>query len=88
MQILASGVPMERLASVISCELLETDRRNRHILFVADYFTIWTEVFALPNMKAETFACTIMEQVIVRNGVPSVIHLDQASQCEIATTER
>lgn len=51
MQILASGVPMERLASDILCELPETGMKNHHILIVADYFTKWTEAFALPNME-------------------------------------
>ncbi|XP_065927594.1 uncharacterized protein [Magallana gigas] len=82
MQIVASGVPMERLASDILCELPETDRGNRHILVVAYYFTKWTEAFALPNMEAETIARTVMEQVIVRFGVPSIIHSDQGRQYE------
>lgn len=82
MQITTCGVPMERIATDILCELPETDRRNSHILVVSDYFTKWTEAFALPEMEAETIARTIMEQVIVRFGVPSIIHSDQGRQYE------
>lgn len=60
MQITGSGVPMERIATDILCELPETDRGNRHILVVSDYFTKWTEAFALPNMEAETIGRTIV----------------------------
>lgn len=55
MQILASGVPMERLASDFLCNLPDTDSLNRHVLIMADFFS-------LPNMEAETIACTMMEQ--------------------------
>jgi hypothetical protein len=77
MQIAQSGAPMERIATDILCELPETERENRHILVVSDYFTKWTEAFALPVMEAETIARTIMEHVVVRFGVPAVIHSDQ-----------
>jgi hypothetical protein len=69
MQITASGIHMERIATDILFELPETDRGNRHVLIVSDYFTKWTEAFALPNMVAETIARTIMEQIIARFGV-------------------
>lgn len=77
MQITTSGVPMQGIDTDILCELPETDRGNRHILVVYDYFTKWTEAFILPNMEAETIARTITEQVIARFGVPSIIHSDQ-----------
>jgi transposase InsO family protein len=73
---------MERIATDISCELPETGRGNRHILVVSDYFTKWTEAFALQNMEAETVARVIMEQVITRFGVPSIIHSDHGRQYE------
>lgn len=82
MQITGSGVPMERIATDILCELPETDRGNRHILVVSDYFTKWTEAFALPNMEAETIGRTIVEEVLVRFGIPFIIHSDQGRQYE------
>ena len=82
MKIAQSGAPMERIATDILCELPETERGNRHILVVSDYFTKWTEAFALPDMEAETIARTIMEHVVVRFGVPAVIHSDQGRQYE------
>jgi transposase InsO family protein len=49
---------------------------------VSDYFSKWTESFAMSNMEAETVAKIIVEQVIARFGVPSYIHSDQGRQFE------
>lgn len=43
MQISGAGVPMERIATNILCQLPETENSNRHILVVSDYLTKWTE---------------------------------------------
>lgn len=37
------GAPMERIAIVIIGPLPETEKRNRYIIVIADYFTKWTE---------------------------------------------
>lgn len=65
MHILASGVPMERLASDIFVRITLNRHRDRHIVVVADYFTKWTEVFALPNIVAKTITRTIIEKVVL-----------------------
>ena len=82
MQIVHSGLPMERIATDILGELPETDEGNRYILVISDYFTKWTEAFAMPNMEAKTVARIIVEEVIVRFGVPYTIHSDQGRQYE------
>lgn len=82
MQLVGSGYPMERIATDILGELPETDKGNRYILVVADYFTKWTECFALPNIEAKTIASVIVEEVITRFGVPDTIHSDQGRQYE------
>lgn len=55
---------------------------NRYILVVSDYFSKWTESFAMPNMEAVTVANLIGEQVVARFGVPSYLHSDQGRQFE------
>ena len=82
MQIMHSGITMERIATDILGELPETDEGNRYILVISDYFTKWTEAFAMPNMEAKTVARIIVEEVIVRFGVPYTIHSDQGRQYE------
>lgn len=50
MEIVESGVPMERVASDILDKLPTTDKGNKHIFIVSDYFTKWTESLPSPNM--------------------------------------
>jgi transposase InsO family protein len=66
----------------ILCELPETSGGNKHILVISDYYTKWTECFAMPNMEAKTMAKLLVEEVIVRFGTPYVIHTDQGVQFE------
>jgi transposase InsO family protein len=77
-----SGVPMQRIATDILGELPETGNGNKYILVVSDYFTKWTEAFAMANMEAGTVARIIVEEVVTRFGVPHVIHSDQGRQYE------
>lgn len=80
MQIVGAGMPMERIAVDILGELPRTERGNRYILVVSDYFTKWTESFAMPNMEARTVADIMVREVITRFGASSTIHLDQGKQ--------
>ena len=82
MKMVHSGYPMERIAVDILGELPITKNGNKYILVVADYYTKWTESFAMPNMEARTVASIIVEGVICRLGVPAVIHSDQGRQFE------
>jgi transposase InsO family protein len=49
---------------------------------VGDYFTKLTELYAMPNMKAETVADIIFRAWIKRYGCPIEIHSDQGRQYE------
>ena len=82
MHLVYSGYPMERFATDLLGELPMTSNGNKYILVVADYFTKWTESFALPNILAETVATKIVEEVVSRFGVPAIIHSDQGPQYE------
>ena len=54
MQIVRSGFLMERIALDILGPLSVTERGNKYILVISDYFTKWTESFAMANMEAKT----------------------------------
>ena len=69
--------PWERIAMDIVGPLPKTDRNNRYILVISDYFTKWPEGFALPDHRAETIAEKLVDDVICRHGVLRTIHTDQ-----------
>jgi len=80
MQVTRSGYTLERIAVDILGELPMTENGNKYILVVSDYFTKWTEAYAMPNMEAATVARVIVEQFVSRYGVPKKVHSDQGSQ--------
>ena len=82
MEIVKSGFPIERIAIDILGELPITERGNRYILVIGDYFSKWTECHAMPNMEASTVASILVEQVVSRFGIPYFIHSDQGRQFE------
>ena len=82
MQLTGAGFPMERIAMDILGELPLTEKNNKYILVVSDYFTKWVEAFAMPNMEAKTVADIVAREVVARFGVPRTIHSDQGKQFE------
>ena len=76
------GAPMERLAMDILRPLPQTPRGNKFILVVTDYFTKWTESYAIPNQEATTVAEKLVSEFVCRFGVPREIHSDQGSNFE------
>ena len=71
------GAPLERIAINVTGPLPVSDRGNKYVLVVSDYFTKWTEAYAYHNQEAETVARTLVEEFVVRYGVPREIHSDQ-----------
>ena len=76
------GAPFERIATDIAGPFSTTKKWNRYILVVGDYFTKLTELYAMPDMKAETVADIIFRAWIKRYGCPIEIHSDQGWQYE------
>ena len=82
MQIVGAGRSMKRIATDILGKLPVTDKGDRYILVVSDYFTKWTEAFPMPNTEARTVVEIIVKEVVSRFGVSSIIHSDQGRQYE------
>ena len=61
---------MERKAMDIMGPLITSSRGNKYVLVVGDYFTKWTEVYPLPDQKAETIATALVDNIITRFGLP------------------
>ena len=76
------GAPFEKIETDIAGPFPTTKQGNRYILVVGDYFTKLTELYAMPNMKAETVADIIFRAWIKRYGCPIEIHSDQGRQYE------
>ena len=53
-----------------------------HILEVSDYWTRWTEAYAIPDQTAETVANKIVTEFICRFGVCLDLHSDQGRNFE------
>ena len=82
MKIYNVGSVMKRIALDILGPLPESERGNRYVLVVGDYFSKWIEAYAIPDQEAETVARVLVEQFITRFGVPMQIHSDQGRQFE------
>ena len=82
MKISNVGTPLERIAIDITGPCTPSDQVNKYVLVVGDYFTKWTEAYALPNQEAETVARVLAEEFIPRYGVPREIHSDQGRNFE------
>ena len=82
MQLYQVGAPMERVAVDVTGPLVESDIGNKYILMVCDYFTRWTEAFALPNQEAISIAEVLVEQFFCRFGCPNQLHSDQGRNFE------
>ena len=54
----------------------------RYILVIADYFSKWTEAFPIKNKCADTMADVLVDKIILRFGMPLVIHSDQGREFE------
>ena len=53
-----------------------------YILVIADYFSKWTEAFPMKNKCADTVADILVENIILRFGMPLVIHSNQGREFE------
>lgn len=76
------GAPFDRLGVDMLGPFPTTQRGNKYVLVVVDYFTKWPEAIAVPNQEAETVAKALVEHVFSRNGVPVEIHTDQGRNFE------
>ena len=81
---MATGAPLDHLATDILGPFPESIRGNKYVLAVTDYFTKWVEIFPIPDQTAPTCAEIILNEVIARFGCPYNIHSDQGRNYESA----
>src|ERR1041384_865811 len=71
--------PFHRIGIDIKGPLPITSKGNRYIIVAMDYFTKWPEARAIPDIKADTVAQFIYEEIICRHGVPKEILSDRGT---------
>ena len=67
---------------------LSVSNRNSYIALFGDHFTKWYEAVPLPDQTAEMTATALLEQWIIRFGVPVSIHTDQGRNFESKLFQR
>ena len=77
-----TGHRWDRIAMDILDVCDPTPEGFRYILVIADYFSKWTEAFPMKNKCADTVADILVEKIILRFGMPLVIHSDQGREFE------
>ena len=82
-----SGEPLQRIAMDIMGPLPTSNAGMKYVLVIADYFSKWVEIFAIPNQEAKTVAKILVGEFICRYGIPDELHSDQGRQFESAVMQ-
>ena len=64
--------------------LPESEKGNKYLLIVIDYFAKWPEAYPIPDQEATTVAEVLVREFIYRYGVPQELHSDQGRNFESA----
>ena len=79
LQLILVKSPFHRVGLDIKGPLPITKSGNRYIIVAMDYFTKWPEARAIKDIKAETVAKFLYEEVICRHGAPEEILTDRGA---------
>lgn len=74
--------PLDRIGIDILGPLPITRNGNEYIMVICDYFSKWTEAYAIPDHTAITVADKLMTEFISKLGCPKQIHTDQGREFE------
>ena len=71
--------PFQKLSWDIMGPLPTSSKGHRYILVVTDLFTKWVEAFPLRSTESTVLATVLVNEIVCRYGVPTVIHSDQGA---------
>ena len=77
-----TGARWERIAIDFIGVLPKSEKGNKYLMVVVDYFTKWVEAVPLADIEARTVAEALISHILQRYGVPLSIHTDQGAQFE------
>ena len=80
LQTVASNKRFEVVAVDLFGPLPRTNDGHQWILIVADLCSRWVELFALREASAENCALILLNEIILRFGVPRKVHTDNCTQ--------
>ena len=78
------GAPLESIAVDVLGPLPVSEKGNKYLLIVGDYFTKWVEAYTSEDKRADMVAEILVKQFISRVGVPMQMHSDQGRNFESA----
>ena len=79
---MGAGFPFERISMYIVGQLTKTERANRYLLVVVDYYTRWLKAYAIVYQDAHLIASKLVTKYFSRYGSPYCIHSDQGANFE------
>lgn len=74
---MGAGFLFKRLAMDIVTHILKTERGNKFLFVVVDYYTRWPEAYAIAHQDAHSIARKIVTEYFLRYGAIYCIHFDQ-----------
>ena len=79
---IVTSQPMELVAMDIMGPFPESEAGNTYVLVVVDYFTRYTEAYAIRNQEATTVADKLVNEFFFRYSPPQQLHSDQGRNFE------
>jgi len=76
LQKVLTGAPLDIVAIDILSGLPATSDGSKYILVATDYFTKWSEAYALPDAEASTCMRVLYDNYFAKFGLPRQLHLD------------
>jgi len=72
-----TGAPLDIVAVDTLSGLPTSNDGNKYILVLTDYFTKWSEAYALPDVEAHSCMSAMYNGFFSRFGMPRQLHSDQ-----------
>lgn len=76
------GAPLDRVGIDIVGPLPRTNNGNEYIIVLCDYFSKWSEAWAVPDHTALTVGDKIVTEFFCKFGCPKQLHSDQGREFE------
>ena len=67
------GAPLERIAVNVLGPFPVSEKGNKYLLIIGDYFAKWVEAYPLENQRADLVAEVLVKEFISRFGVWNTI---------------